>query len=145
MSKAKKLQLIEKIRKQHERNAGRQHGETIRIAEQQKKQLDELLQYRDQYAKSFQTACEAGLTAIRMQEYQVFINRLDEAIFQQKQQILSGQDNCKKSRKEWLTKRNERKMLSKVVESRQQSEREQKDRREQRAIEDQPHKVIVSS
>lgn len=141
MNSAKKLQPIEKIRKQQENNAGRQHGESIRLAEQQKAQLDELLSYRDQYSKAFHAACESGLSAIQLQEYKVFLSRLDDAIAQQTQQVNQGQQNCEQSRQQWIDKRNKRKMLSKVVENRQQTELNHKERCEQKSIEDRPQKV----
>ncbi len=139
MNSSTKLQPIAKIRKQQERNAGRQHGESMHLLDQQQKQLEELITYRQQYEKTFQAACQSGLSAIQMQEYKLFIYRLDDAITQQKQQVSQVQDTCENSRKEWIDKRNNSKMLNKVVESRQQSERKQRDKREQREIEDRPY------
>lgn len=140
MKKSNKLQPIAKIRKQQERNAGRMHGETIRKAEQQQQQLNELNDYRHQYSKSFQTASESGLSAIQMKEYRLFINRLDEAISQQMIQVSNGKNRCELSQKEWLSKRGKSKMVDKVVESRQQTEQQTKEKRLQKELEDRPHK-----
>ena len=142
MTKSEKLQPIAKIRKQQELNAGRLHGESIRQAEKQQKQLDELISYRDQYAKSFLSASELGLSAIQMQEYRIFINRLDDAIKQQKQFVNNDQDKCEISQKEWMNKRSKCKMIDKIVENRQQTEHQEKEKIEQRELEDSPHKVF---
>jgi len=144
MNNSAKLQPIAKVRKQQERNAGRQHGDTLRLLEQQQRQLEELITYRMQYEKTFQLACQKGLSAIQMQEYKLFICRLDEAIMQQQKRLSEVQNTCETSRKEWLSTRNKSKMLNKVVESRQQSERLQRDKREQREIEDRPHNISNS-
>jgi flagellar FliJ protein len=141
MERISKLQPIAKIRKQQEDTAGRLHGESIRQAEHQKMQLDELLNYREEYAKSFRSASESGLSAIQMQEYQLFINRLDDAIRQQRQFVLNGQQKCDASQKEWMARRSKSKIINKVVENRQVSEKQARQRLEQKEMEDRPHKA----
>lgn len=142
MNRSTKLQPIAKINKQQERNAGRIHGETIRQAEQQQKQLDELINYRNHYSKAFQDASEAGLSVVQMQEYKLFINRLDDAIAQQTLQVDHGQSRCKTSQKEWMQKRSKRQMIDKVIKSRQQHEQQQMEKREQTELENRPHKTF---
>ena len=143
MSRSEKLQPIAKIRKQQERNAGRVHGETMREVEQQQKQLSELIGYRDQYEKSFQTASASGLSVIRLQEYKIFLQRLDDAIAQQQQMVNNGHSQCEASQKEWMNKRSRRKMIDKVVENRQQEERLEAEKQEQRELEDRPQNPIT--
>jgi len=142
MNRSTKLQPIAKINKQQERNAGRVHGETIRQSELQQKQLDELMEYRNHYSKAFQSASEAGLSVIQMQEYKLFINRLDDAIAQQKQQVHNGQSKCKTSEKEWMNKRSQCQQIDKVIENRQQVELQEMKKREQREQENRPHKTF---
>jgi len=139
MKQSTKLQPIAKIRKQQEDNAGRLHGEAIREAEQQKNQLDELINYRDEYIKGFESAGKMGLTAIQAQEYRLFINRLDEAITQQRQFVENGKNKCEASHQEWLQKRSKRKIIDKVVENRQQAEYLHQEQAEQKELEDRPH------
>ena len=141
MNRSERLQPISKIRKQQERNAGRLHGESIRQAELQKNQLNELINYRDQYSETFKLAGESGLSAIQLLEYRLFINRLDEAIIQQKQHVVNGETRCDASQKEWIQKRNNSKMIDKVVENRQQVEHNEREKREQKEMEDRPHCV----
>lgn len=140
MNRSNKLQPIAKIKKQQERHAGRMHGETIRQAEREQQQLAELIGYRHQYSKILQSAGQSGLSAIRLQEYMLFINRLDEAISLQQKTVNNGKSKCELSQKEWLSKRGESKMIDKVVESRQQTERQEKERRLQKELEDRPYK-----
>lgn len=140
MNRSTKLNPIARIRKQQERDAGRSHGETIRNAERQQRQLDELLSYRIQYEKAFQEASESGLSSIRMQEYKYFINRLNEAINQQMLHVNNGRQQCETSQKEWMEKHNESKMINKVIEKRKYEERKHAEKREQKEIEDRPLK-----
>lgn len=144
MNRSTKLQPVARIRKQQERNAARLHGDTIQQAEQQQKQLNELISYRDQYLKSFQSACESGLSAVQMQEYRFFINRLDAAIGQQQQSVANGQIKREISREKWVDKRGRSKMINKVIENRKQEENKIKEKREQRELEDRPHNNITN-
>jgi len=140
MNRSNKLEPIARIRKHQERSAGRAHGETIRKAEHHQQQLNELIGYRQQYTKSFQDAIKTGLSAIRMQEYMLFIKRLDDAISQQKNQVTHGKNSCDKTQKDWMSKRGKSKMIDKVMESRQHSEQQSVEKRQQKELEDRPHK-----
>ena len=144
MSRSKKLQPIANIRKQQERDAARLHGDTLRQVGRQREQLNELVAYRDQYLKSFQLAAEAGLFAVQMQEYRLFINRLDIAIEQQQQSVTNDQKKCETSQEKWIDKRSRRKMIDKVVENRKLTEDKIKVKREQRELEDRPHNNIIN-
>ena len=144
MKSSIKLQPVAKIRKQQEKNAARLHGDTLHQAEQQQQQLSELISYRDQYLKAFQLAAESGLSAVQMQDYRLFINRLDVAIKQQQQSVANGQEKCEISHKKWLDKRSRTKVIDKVVEKRQRLEHDIKEKREQRESENRPHKSITN-
>jgi flagellar FliJ protein len=140
MSRHTKLQPIANIRKQQERNAGRLHGDTVRHAKQQQQQLKELISYRNQYEKAFQEASASGLSSIRMQEYKIFMNRLDEAINQQKQHVNNGRQQCETSQKEWMSRRSKSKVIDTVITNRQHEERKRIEKREQKELEDHPYK-----
>jgi len=144
MNRSAKLEPIAKINKQKENNAGRIHGETIRQAQQQQQQLDELINYRNYYCKSFQTASEGGLSVIQMQEYKLFISRLDDAINQQTQHVNHGKMRCDTSQKEWMQKRSQSQIIDKVIENRQQVELQDAKRREQRELENRPQKSFTN-
>lgn len=144
MTRTTRLQPIAKITRQEERNAARLHGETVQQAEQQQKQLDELITYRNQYLKGFQAAVKSGLAAVQMQDYRLFIKRLDEAILQQQQCVTNGQQQCATSQSKWADKRNRSKMINKVVEKSEQAEHDELEKREQRELEDRPHNTSGS-
>ena len=139
MKQSTKLQPIANIRKQQEHNAGRLHGEARQEMERQQKQLDELMNYREEYIKGFESVGKSGLSAIQAQEYRLFINRLDEAIMQQRQFVESEKNKCEASHQEWLHKRSKSKIINKVVENRQELEHLQKEQAEQKELENRPH------
>ena len=144
MNSSTKLQPVAKIRKQQERNAARLHGDTMRQAEQQQKQLNELITYRNQYLKAFHSAAESGLSAVQMQDYRLFINRLDVAIEQQKQSVSNGQKECEISQEKWIDKRSRSKMIDKVIENRKQIENKIMEKCEQRESDNRPHNNMTN-
>ncbi len=140
MSSSKKLQPVANLAKLNERSAAKQHGSVMRELQKQENQLNELINYRNQYLDAFKTASEAGLSAIQMQDYRIFLQRLDDAIGQQQQNVNNGRQNTQASQTKWMDTRNKSKMINKVVENRQQLENQQVEKREQRELEDRPHK-----
>ncbi len=139
MQSSKKLQPVANLAKINERNAAKLHGSVLRELQKQEEQLNELINYRDQYLKAFQVASESGISSIQMRDYRIFLLRLDDAIQQQQQNVINGQQNTQSSQTEWMNTRNKSKMINKVVEKRQQQEYQQEEKREQREVEDRPH------
>ena len=138
MRRSKKLQPVANLAKLNERSAAKLHGSVLRELQKQETQLDELINYRNQYLNAFKTASEAGLSAIQMQDYRIFLRRLDDAIQQQQQNVKNGRQNTQSSQAEWTDTRNRSEMINKVVENRQQLENQQVEKREQRELEDRP-------
>jgi len=138
MNSSKKLQPIANLAKQNERGAARDHGNVLRELEQQENQLNELINYRNEYINTFKSAGADGISVIQYQDYTLFLHRLDDAIRQQQQLVNNSRADCDQSKSNWLDKRNRSKMVNKVVEKRQQNESIQKDKREQREMESQP-------
>ncbi|PCI06819.1 MAG: flagellar export protein FliJ [Gammaproteobacteria bacterium] len=135
---SKKLQPVANLARLNERSAARLHGSVLNELKKQEERLDELISYRDQYQTSFNVAGKLGISSIQLQDYRLFLLRLDDAIQQQQQAIINGKKNSEMSRGEWLNKRNKSKMMNKVVEKRQVAEAAQLEKSEQRELEDRP-------
>lgn len=138
MTRSKKLQPVADLAKQNERTAARHHGTVLRELEQHENQLNELLNYRDQYLNALKTAGQTGLSAIQLQDYRLFLRRLDDAIKQQQLNVNTERQNCESSQNKWMDKRNRSKMINKVVNNRKKIEEQDAGKREQREIEDRP-------
>ncbi len=138
MTRSKKLQPVADLARQNERTAARQHGDVLRELQQHENQLNELLNYRQQYLTALNTAGQTGLSAVQLQDYRLFIKRLDIAINQQQQNVNLERQNCEFSQNSWMDKRNRSKMINKVVSSRQKTESQEQEKQEQRELEDRP-------
>jgi len=108
----------------------------MRQAEHQQNQLDDMINYRDEYVAGFKQAGEAGLSCIQLRDYQLFLSRLDTAILQLQQQLVASRQNCEQSQAEWQDKDGRSKMIDKVVENRRQAENRRQDELEQREQDD---------
>jgi flagellar protein FliJ len=131
MRNSQRMQPVAKIAQSRERDAARRMGKDMQMLEQQQQQLDQLITYRDQYLQSYQNAGKAGITATQMREYQLFISRLNDAIVQQRQQLIACRQTSEKSSSSWRDSRTHSKKIDKIVEQRRHNEEREKRGREQ--------------
>ena len=88
MKSSRRLGPIAKLAKQRERTAASHLGDSLRQADLQQKQLDDLIHYRDEYVAGFKAAGKAGLSSVQLRDYQLFLSRLESAIQQQQQKLV---------------------------------------------------------
>ena len=138
MKDSRRLRPVAKFARQQERDAAQSLGDSLRQADQQQKQLDDLVAYRDQYIAGFQAAGQQGLTAVQLRDYQLFLSRLDAAIQQQQQKLEASRQDCEHSQAEWQDKHGHSKMIDKVIDNRAQAENREQDKQEQREQDDRP-------
>ncbi len=101
MTKSKRFEPIRKIAKQKERDAAAQFGQTLRDREEAQRRLQELEQYLAEYLQRFQDATRSGMGAERIRDYQVFIDKLESAIGEQKRVLQEMQSRCDDSKAQW--------------------------------------------
>lgn len=138
MKSSRRLGPVAKLAKQRERNAASHLGDSLRQADLQQKQLDDLINYRDEYVAGFKAAGKAGLSSVQLRDYQVFLSRLDSAILQQQQKLVASRQNCQQSQAKWQDEHGNSKMIDKAVEKRRQAENRRQDELEQREQDDRP-------
>ena len=137
MKGSRKLKPVAQFAQQRERNAARKLGSTMSKAQQHKKQLDDLFDYRKQYTQSFQAVAAAGTSVVRVRNYQLFLKRIDEAINLQQQQLVNSHKDCENSRTNWQGAYGHSKMIDQVVETRKDAEKKKVENNEQRESDEQ--------
>ena len=140
MKGSRKLKPVAQFAKQRERNAARHLGATMTQAQQHQKQLDDLIAYRQQYAQGFQSVGAAGVSVVRVRDYQLFLSRLDNAIEQQQQHLQNSQKDCEDSKASWQGAYGHSKMIDQVVASRNDFEKQKLNSSEQREMDDHSQK-----
>lgn len=131
MTRSKRMTPVVKVAENREQAAARVLGEARQRLEQQQRKLDELITYRDQYSQEFQQRSGQGMGVARLQDFRVFLARLNEAIEQQRRLVERCHQNCERQRLQWVASRTRTQALGKVVDRYQREERRAAERREQ--------------
>lgn len=101
--------LIELASKETD-EAAKRLGRAIRNGDDANQKLQLLLQYRDEYMKRFENALRAGLSASGYRNFQLFLDKLDEAINGQRRVLQDAQRRVDMERGSWQN--SERKRMS---------------------------------
>ena len=119
-----------------ERRECRQMGLAQKRLDHEISQLDKLHEFRCEYQhKNIPTG---HVSSARWQNYQKFLQRLDQAVTAQKQQVLTGKQNRDAHRKRWMAKRQRLESLERIVERYRASEKADAERQLQKALDDLP-------
>ena len=94
--------LIELAHKETD-EAAKQLGAALRASEEAKQKLDLLLAYRDDYAKRYQSNLSSGISATHFNNFQVFMHKLDDAIFGQQKVLMIAERHAEHARAGWVS------------------------------------------
>jgi flagellar FliJ protein len=130
------MQSIQHLAQNREQEAVRELGASQQNLDAQRARLLELCAYRDQYAKGFEASGGAGMDAVRVQEYRVFLARLNTAIQQQEAVIARCCESHRQTREQWIETHKHSQAIDKVVERYRDQERTQEERREQKELDE---------
>jgi len=87
------------------------HGEKVA-------QLEQLVQFKEDYERTLAAKSSAGMDARQFQDYRLFLTRLNEAITQQTQEIQGSAASLSEVRQEWVSKSQRNQALDQLVEDR---------------------------
>ncbi|MGB5716778.1 MAG: flagellar export protein FliJ [Gammaproteobacteria bacterium] len=131
MSSYKRMQPVAEAAQQQADAAAKSVAECNRIVMAMRRQLDELLGYRDDYANGLRQKGHKGVNASQMKDYSVFLERLNKAIGQQQENLDNAGARFAASKRVWIEKQQRAKAIDSVVERYQQADRREQSRREQ--------------
>ncbi|MFA7388765.1 MAG: flagellar export protein FliJ [Thiohalobacteraceae bacterium] len=130
MTRSKRMQSVVEVTANREREAARRLGEAQTRAQAATQRLDELIRYREEYTRQF--ADNVSLPAARLQDYRVFLNRLNQAVEAQQKLLARAEQDCATQRSVWMEIHTRAKALDKVALRYRDAERSDQDRREQK-------------
>ena len=105
MTKPFSLQPVLELMQSRADEATRQLARLIAAEQDAKAKLELLLQYREEYARRFQTAGQSGLSPLAWKNFQDFLARLDEAIEQQGRVVANSSNNTAAGQRHWQQQR----------------------------------------
>lgn len=136
MTRSKRMQSVAGIAKNKEKDAARVLAEKRKILEQQRQRLLELVNYREEYTEKFQTSGSQGFNSRQLNEYRIFLDKLNMAIVQQGDRINQLVGECHVCQDNWFATRTSSKALDKVVERYKNEELQLQEEREQKDLDE---------
>ena len=136
MTRSKRIRPVVEIAENRERDAARQLGVSRQSVAEQERRLEELLQYREEYNQRLTGEGSNRMGARKLQEYQVFLSRLNQAVEQQKLLLAKVKRECDEKSQHWAKHRTHAKVMNKVEERYLKQERHQEDKQDQKEMDE---------
>ncbi len=125
------MQPVARMAAHRERSDARELGQARKRLAEMEQKLEELQNYRDEYARRFEMMGSSGLQAPQVRDYRTFLSRLSEAIVAQENAIARVIAEIDEQHRTWINSRSRAQALGKVVERYQRQEQDVERRREQ--------------
>lgn len=132
MSKNFTLQPLVHLAHQKNDAATRKFGQLNQQQQVAQSKLDTLLQYRKDYQTKFQEAAQNGMSQSDMRNFQDFIQRLDDAITQQRNAVAHASQSVQLGRDELQDTQRKMKSFDTLAQRHQEGEKKQLAQTEQR-------------
>lgn len=123
------MRRLAELAKTEERRECEELGRLQRSLDQDEKRLDDLEVYRKEYSQRFAGTRE--VVPARWQDYQNFLQRIDDAMTDQRNNIQVGKQARDAHRQRWLVKRQKLESIERVVDRFQKSEDAAAERKQQ--------------
>jgi flagellar FliJ protein len=131
--RVKRLQSIAELAKKDEDQALQLLAASQQEYTQAQQQWEQLSQFLKEYQGRFvEWGAEGAVSVARIQDYQAFMGRLNEAMVVQQHVVDQTEQDVQQKRQEWLAKRVNTQALEKVVSRYQDEEKRQENSKEQR-------------
>jgi flagellar FliJ protein len=136
MKRSKRMQPVAEMAQQHAQDAAQNLAIHQQRFYEKQTQLNELVAYRDDYALRFQQRGREGLNAMQMQDYKLFLDRLNRAIDHQQVALKNACLELDNKRRAWQEMHQNYKAIGKVVNRHLQQEQREETRQDQRESDD---------
>lgn len=128
------MRRLADLAKTEERRECEEMGRLQRSLDQEEQRLTELEEYRRDYARRFDGSEQ--LAPARWQDYQNFLQRIDRAMAEQKNNIQAGKQARDAHRRRWLVKRQKLDSIERVVDRFQKSDERAEERKQQKSLDE---------
>ena len=132
MPRRSQLDLVARVVRDRGVRTQRASAEQLRLVEQNRRQLSQLLAFRDEYSRRFAELGSGGLSGTQISEFRVFLGRIDEAIALQNKAIQENSENWRECQRRWQSIKIEEESINAVVTRREREHRRSLDQEEQK-------------
>jgi flagellar protein FliJ len=141
MKRSERLQMVKKVVDDFERRKAEALAASERRVTDCEKKLAELEDYRAGYVRDFSVRAKAGINGAAARDFQVFLARLDEALHQQNQMVISTRAQRDAERQNWVDAAQRAEAISTTVIRWQGEERYALERREQHESDERSQRI----
>ena len=132
MAPSDRLKPVHDVAEKREQSAARLFGDAKRILKDQESRLEQLLLFQTEYRERFDADLRGGMSANRLQEYQIFMAKLDRAIKQQEAAVEFSRHESKQKKQHWKEKHVRTQAIGKAMDRFRKEERHEQERIEQK-------------
>lgn len=130
-NKGHRLQPAVQVAQSKEDSAAKTLTEFQRRLAEHQARLQQLVEFRSDYAAQLECTGQNGISARRLQDYIAFLAKLDQSIVQSQQNVQRLQKEFQRRRNLWLMSHARTQALEGVIEKEQQQQERAQERREQ--------------
>ena len=132
MSKSRKLDPVIEMARKATEQALISLGESNALLQRELTQLEELMQYRNEYLQRFRQNDPLVMSAKKALELRGFLAQLDQAIQSQEHQVSESRQRVDHQQADWIAARNKEQALDSLMSKYVADENHKQQRREQR-------------
>ena len=130
------LQPLLELMRDRTDEATRRLGQLVAAEQSARSKLQLLQDYRTEYVQRFQEAQAQGLTLQAWQNYQAFLNKIDDAIRQQTTQVDASAQNTVAGQQHWQTQNTKLKAIDTLSVRHDKKVQHQENRQEQKLLDE---------
>ena len=116
--KAEKIGKVAIVAKSAEQKSARALQESHQRYQQDNQQLDQLIAFKQEYEANFAAAGDRGIAAKQLQDYRVFLSKLNQAIDVQGKAVQLSLESMEAVREQWLSRSRHCSSLDKLLDKR---------------------------
>ncbi len=115
MKKSKRFIPLARIAANKELASAKELGMANNNLTLQKNKLTDLIQYREEYVKSFKQQGQHGMDGAQLHTYQNFLENIDNALEQQHAIIKAAKQSCEQQQNSWRLRHTKTKIMDNVI------------------------------
>jgi flagellar FliJ protein len=129
VSKIGKVASVAKTNEQQSAKALKQGQQTY---QQKQQQLEQLQNFKKEYEDKLGVMGEQGISARQLQDYRLFLSKLNHAIDQQSEEVKSSQQSLEALQQQWLDKSRRKTALDHLVDQQHKKDAQTREQTEQK-------------
>ena len=128
-----KMDTVAEVAKISEQHSAKELSTSRQSHHRKCAQLDQLIQFKLDYELTLEQKGSEGMPARQLQDYRLFLGKLNQAIDQQRNDIEVSKESLAAVQAQWLSKSQRKSALEHLVEERHKTQIKIRDKAEQKA------------